>query len=232
MRPPWEELEPASRGAVERKRHAAYRVEQFGTTVFAVALALPVIQLVTQASSLMLPASSLAQALRAILPAFGACVAALLALIACWFLYHIAFHYLTRSSGTLLLLHGILLPAALLIPFSAALLDTLALYRQAVLLFGGNIILLQLLLALIWRHAVKAGLLFGSDVPRRVVLRIRLMLGASVAALAIATTFALLSPVVSVTLLAAILAAQMALIARGGYRLDLYSTAARSTGEM
>lgn len=229
MRPPWEELEPASKSAVERNRHAARRVEQFATAIFAVAMALPVLRLIDHATASIEPDSSLTQAIQATWPASGACAAALLVLLTCWFLHHLMFHYLTRSSGPLLLLHAALLPAVLFVPFSAALLNTLTLTRQAVLLFEGNAILLQLLLVLAWRHAVKGGLLFGSDVPRRVVVRVRLLLIAGAASLGLVAGLALINSTLSLLALAAVLTAQMALIARGGYALDLRTPASRAS---
>lgn len=223
MRPPWEDLEPASRSAVERQRHAAKRVDQFATAVFAVAMALPVIRLIEQASTTILPGSPLIQMVRAIGPAIASCAIALLALLASWLLHHLVSHYLTRSSGTLLLLHAVLLPSVLFIPFSASLLNLLSLTRPMLLLFEGNVLLVQLLLMLTWRHAIRGGLLFGSDVPRRVVLRVRLLLGAGVGALVAVAGVAMVSPAVSLVAFAVVLLAQMIIIARGGYALDLHT---------
>jgi len=231
MRPPWEELEPASRGAVERQRHAARRVEQLATVVFAAAMALPVILLINHMVSSVPAQSTLSEALRATWPASGACAMAILVLLSCWFLHHLQFHYLTRSSGWLLLIHALLLPSALFVPFSTALLNTLSLTREALLLFEGNVLIIQLLLLLIWRHAVKAGLLFGSDVPRRVVMRLRTMLKSGVAVMLLVCGLAFVSTTVSLTALVVLLVAQMALIARGGYTIDLRPGAARTTGD-
>lgn len=228
MRPPWEDLEPASRSAVERQRHAAKRVEQFATAVFAVAMALPVVRLIEQASISILPGSPLIQMLRTIGPAIASCAIALLVLLANWLLHHLVSHYLTRSSGTLLLLHVVLLPSVLFIPFSASLLNVQSLTRTTLLLFECNVVMLQLLLMLTWRHAVRGGLLFGSDVPRRVVLRVRLLLGAGAGALVVVAGVAMVSPAASLMAFVAVLLAQMLFIARGGYALDLHAPPPRS----
>ena len=144
-----------------------------------------------------------------------------LALLSCWFLYHLEFHYLTRSSGRLLFTHALLLPSALFVPFSTALLNTLTLSRQSLLPLEGNVLLLQLLLLLTWRHAVKGGLLFGSDVPARVVRRLRLILRASTSAMVAVFGLAFVSATASLGLLVALFVTQIALVAKGGYTLDL-----------
>ena len=223
-------MEPASRGAVERQRHAARRVEQLATVVFAAAMALQEFLFINHALSVTPSSSELRETLATLGPAAGACAMGLLTLLACWFLHHLQFHYLTRSSGWLLLIHALLLPSALFVPFSTALLNTLSLTRQSLLLFEGDVLIIQVLLLLIWRHAVKAGLLFGSDVPRRVVMRLRTMLRSSVAALLLICGLALVSTTVSLGAIVALLVAQMAVVAKGGYTLDIRPGAVRTTG--
>lgn len=89
--------------------------------------------------------------------------------------------------------------------------------RTALLVFEGNAILVQLLLMLTWRQAIKGGLVFGSNVPRRAVFRLRLLLMMGLAAFIIATGLAFISPAVSAAALAAAAIAQMIDIARRGY---------------
>ena len=221
MRPPWDELEPASRGTVERQHQAVRRVEQLVTVVFAAAMALLVILLVNYTSASATTESSLSAILRSTWPAAGACAMGFLVLLSCWLLYHLQFHYLTQSSGWLLLLHALLLPSALLIPFSTALLNTLALTRQSVLLFDANVLVIQILLLLMWRHSVKGGLLFGGNVPSRVVRRMRLLLRAGVSAMLIVIGLALVSTPAGLGALIALLVLEIALVAKGGYTLDL-----------
>jgi uncharacterized membrane protein len=175
------------------------------------------------------PGSTLAEALPAMWPAAGACAVGFLALLSCWFLHHLQFHYLTRSSGGLLLAHALLLPAVLLVPFSTALLNTLALRSQALLPFEANELLLQVLLLLTWRHAVKGGLLFGSDVPSQVVRRLRLMLRAGSITMLVIVGLAFVSAPVSLGALIALLGTQIALVAKGGYTLDLRASPERIT---
>ncbi len=230
MRPPWEELEPASRGAVESQHQAVRRVEQLATVVFAASMALLVILLVNRVTTSTPEGGDLARALPEIWPAAGACAIGFLALFASWFLYHLQFHYLTQSSGWLLFLHALLLPSALLIPFSTALLDTLAVTRDVVALLGGNVLLVQVLLLLIWRHAVKGGLLFGSNVPVRVVRRMKLLLCAGVSAMLVVIALALLSAPVSLGALIAVLATETALVVKGGYTLEIRTPRAPTPG--
>jgi len=221
MRSPWEELEPASRDAVDRQHQAVRRVELLATVVFAAAMAVLVVLLVNFAGASVPVAGNPTDLLKALWPAAGACALGFLVLLSIWLLYHLQFHYLTQSSGLLLLLHALLLPSALLIPFSTALLNTLALTRQAVLLFDANVLLIQILLLLMWRHAVKGGLLFGSNVPARVVRRMRLLLRAGVSAMLVVLGLAMLSSPAGLGALIAVLAAQIAVVTKGGYTLDL-----------
>ena len=228
MRPPWEELEPASRGAVERQHQAVRRIEQLSTVVFAAAMALLVILLVNYTRASSTSGDGLVDIVRVIWPAAAGCATGFLVILSCWFLYHLQFHYLTQSSGWLLLMHALLLPSALFIPFSTDLLNTLALTRQAVLLLEGNVFVMQLLLLLIWRHAIKGGLLFGSDVPSRVVRRLKMMLRAGVSAMLVVIGLALVSAPASLGALIAVLVAQIAFVVKGGYTLEIHTTRVRT----
>ncbi len=221
MRPPWEELEPASRVTVERQHQDVRRVEQLATVALGAAMALLVILLVDRIRVSPTQAVALSDILPALWPAAGVCAIGFLVLLSCWFLYHLQFHYLTQSSGWLLLIHALLVPSALFIPFSADLLNALGLTRQAVLLLAGNVFAIQLLLLLTWRHAVKGGLLFGSDVPPRVVRRMKWLLRAGVGAMLLVIGLALLSAPAGVGTLVAVLAAEIAVVVKGGYTLNI-----------
>jgi uncharacterized membrane protein len=221
MRPPWEELEPASRGAVQSQHQAVRRIEQLATVVFAASMALLVILLVDRVNTSSPQGSDLARILPYIWPAVGACAIGFLALLASWFLYHLQFHYLTQSSGWLLFMHALLLPSALLVPFSTALFDALSLTRDAVLLVEANVLLVQVVLLLIWRHAVKGGLLFGSNVPSRVVRHMKALLRAGVSAMLVVIALALLSAPASLGALVAVLLGELVLVVKGGYTLDI-----------
>jgi uncharacterized membrane protein len=231
MRLPWEELEPASRGAVERQRQAVRRVERLAAAAFAAAMALLVLLLAADTVSSLPEQATLPEALRMTWRTAVAGAVGFLALLSCWFLHHLEFHYLTRSSGGLLLLHTILLPAVLLVPLSAALHNTLSPTAHALLFFEVNVVTIQVVLLLTWRHAVKGGLLFGSDVPRRVVMRLRTILGSGVALLLGACVLSLVNTLASVVVLAAVLVAQIALVGIGGYTLEPGAGAGRKPGQ-
>ena len=226
MRPPWEELEPASRGAVERQRQAVRRVEQLATLACVAALALVAWAAVESIQTAVASVGGVA-----IGPAAGAGVLAVFIVLTAWLIHHLQFAYLTRSSGTLLLLHVLLVPSLLFVPSSTAVMVTAGLTRTAVLLVVLNVLLLDGLLLLAWRHAVKGGLLFGGDVPSRVVARVRLLLNVSVVALAGTTGLSYVQPVSGMVALICLLILQVAVVARGGYTLDVRSRASRTRGQ-
>lgn len=231
MRPPWEELEPASRGAVERQRQSVRRIEQSTAVVFAASMALQTLLLLNHTNAAAREVATVAAALQVTWPVVLASALGLLVLLACWVVHHVQFHYLTKSSGSLLLIHVFLLPSALSVPLSTTLLYTLGFASHTALLLESNVLLIQVLLLLIWRHAVRGGLLFGSDIPRRAVLRVRLMLRLGVVASLVACGLVLASTTVGVSALVALLVAQIALIAKGGYTLDISPVEAHPTAD-
>lgn len=221
MRLPWEELEPASQGAVERQHRAVRHITHFTNTVFAVAMALLVLQLVDYAVSSVSQAQSLLVIIRMLWPALAACALGFLVLFVSWMVHHVQFNYLTKSSGGLLLLHVLMLSSALLLPVSTVLLNNSEPDPNTVAIYTGHVLVLQLLLLLTWRHAVKGGLLFGSDVPARIVFRLRLMLRWQTILLIVIFGLAFANPALSLGALAGVFAISLLLIAKGGYTLDL-----------
>jgi len=229
MRLPWEELEPASHETLERQRRAVHQLAHLAGTAFAVAMALIVLQLVDRTISSGLTATHLFESIRTLWPTTVACLVSLLILLTCWLLHHIQFHYLTRSSGALLLLHTVLLLVVLLVPLSTAVLHEVGITRDVLVLYTGHVFLLLLLLLLMWRHAVKGGLLFGSDVPARIVFRLRLILRAGIIVLPLILGLAFASAAASLGALVALFAIYLILITKGGYTLDVLRSRAHLT---
>jgi uncharacterized membrane protein len=226
MRPPWEELEPASRGAVERQRLAVRRIEQLATLTCVAALAL-----VAWAAVEAIRNSVASGGGPVIWPTAGAGGLAGLIVLTAWLIHHLQFAYLTRSSGTLLLLHVLLVPSLLLVPSSTSVLVTAGLTRTAMLLVAVNVLLLDGVLLLAWRHAVKGGLLFGGDVPSRVVARVRLLLRTSVVAFTATAGLSYAHPISGMVALICLLILQVAVVSRGGYTLDVHSRAPHTPGQ-
>jgi len=152
------------------------------------------------------------------------------ALFALWMLHHYEFHYLTRASGGLAWLNGLLLLFLTLAPITTSLLDGFASSRAAVLLYEVNLLAVMLLLLIIWRHAAGAGLLFGSDIPSRTVQRMRLALSLGVVTLLITAALAAIVPNVSLVLTFALFLVYAVVTARGGYALELHRGRTPSEG--
>ncbi len=224
MRPPWEELEPASQGAVERRRQAIRNLAQFTSIACAATLALVVVDFASHLVSALPAHSSLPHAAREIRPALIATLLSCLILLTFWLLPHLQFHYLTRTSGTLLVLHVFLLPCIVLLTASHAVLSSLGFVRDAGILYAGNVLAAHALLLLTWQHAIKGGLLFGSDVPARAVTRLRLLLRFGTIGPLVAVGVTFVNVAASLFVLAALSAIHLTLIARGGYTLDILKT--------
>lgn len=229
MQPPWEELEPASQGAYERQRQAVRDVSQFSGVVFVAVIAVVVLHTITHISSSLSAPGSLSDIARAAWPALATVLLSLLVLFTLWLLHHIQTRYLTQLDGTLLLLHVALFSATILLSVSAAWMNELGSTRDAVVLFSGNTLAIQALLLLIWRHAVRAGLLFGSDVPSRVVARLRLLLQIGTVSAVAVVGLSYAGAGVGIGALTAVFLVQILLLARGGYTLSLRRKAGRLT---
>ena len=222
MRAPWDVLEPAARGEVQREERAVGRVERFTGVVFGVAMALLVLSLVVPQLTGQLEDATLRGFLAQMLPAFLTFLLSFSLLATIWVLHHFQFNYLVRSSGGLLWLNAVLVVFVALVPFSTALLSTYGITTTAVLLYEANLLAIQALLLLNWRQAVRTGLLFGGNVPAAVVRRMRVALTAGTACVLATIPLSLISPHMGLGLLAGLAAFYIFLTARGGYTLDAF----------
>ncbi|MBN1855333.1 MAG: DUF1211 domain-containing protein [Dehalococcoidia bacterium] len=221
MRSPWEELEPATHALVERRHHAVRRVEQFADGVFAVALILMILHLSVPQLTQPPTEAALRRSLLEMWPTFFAYALSFVILFMYWVLHHFQFHYFTRASGGLIWLTGLMLAFVALLPFSTALVSDYAMTRTAMLFYEGDIFAIQFLLARSWTHATGSGLLFGSDIPPHVVQRMKLALRIGVFYVLFTMGLVFISPLLSMSMLAALCIYYVVLTARGGYTLDL-----------
>jgi len=222
MRAPWDVLEPAARGDIQREQHAVARVERITTAVFAFAIALLVLNLLVPQVEGQPTDAALRAALVQMLPAFLAVSLSFSLLATGWVLHHLQLHYFVRTGGDVLWINAALMLAVVVVPFSTALVSTYAMTRTAVILYEVNILALLVLLQLNWRRAIKTGLLFGGNVPSAVVRRMRLALATGTAYVLATMAFAWVSPYLSLGLLAGLAAFYIFLTARGGYTLDAF----------
>lgn len=229
MQPPWDELEPASQSAYRRQRQAVRDVSQFSGVVFVAVMAVIVLHTITHIASSIPDPSSLSDIARTSWPALATVLLSLLVLFTLWLLHHIQMRYVTQIDGMLLLLHVALFSAAILLSVSAAWLNAVGSTRGTGALFAGNTVAIQALLLLIWRHAVRAGLLFGSDVPSLVVVRLRLLLQIGTASATAVVGLSYAGASVGIGALAAVFLIQLLLLARGGYTLNFRRNAGRLT---
>ncbi len=219
MRAPWEDLEPASRERVERHRSAINRLESLTDVVFA--LSVIVLVLRTELPQLGIPPSDLPRALIESLAGLYVYPLCFLFLFVYWVLHHYQFRYLTRSSGRLVWLTGLLIASVAVLPLTASLLDSGSLLTITVLMFEVNVLVVHLLLYFTWRHAVKGGLMFGGDVPSGIVRRMRTALRLGVAYILITVGLAFVAPNISISVLVGLALFYIVLTSRGGYALDV-----------
>ena len=222
MRAPWDVLEPAARGEIEREERAVARLERVTTAIVAFATALLVLNLVVPQVEGQPTDAALRAALLQMLPAFLAFVLSFSLLATCWVLHHFQLHYFVRTGGDVLWINAALMLAVVIVPFSTALVSTYAMTRTAVILYEANILAIQALLLLNWRRAIKTGLLFGGNVPSAVVRRMRLALAAGMAYVLATMPLAFVSPYLSLALLTGLAGFYIFLTARGGYTLDAF----------
>jgi uncharacterized membrane protein len=221
VRLPWEELEPASRSTIERQRRAVLRLERLTDCVFSAAVFALVLIPAFPYLSGVADGPSTWRSLLEMCPAALPHVFSVFALFALWTLHHYEFHYLTRASGALAWLNAALLLLVAATPVTASLLDGFASSGLTVLLYSANLLATLLLLLLIWRHASVAGLLFGSDIPRRTVERMRTALRCGAAAQFVGTALAPVAPNVALAITATVFIAYAVVTGRGGYTLEL-----------
>ncbi|MFW6057192.1 MAG: TMEM175 family protein, partial [Chloroflexota bacterium] len=202
-----------------RHRSAVNRLESLTDVVFA--LSVIVLVLRTELPRLDVPPPELPAALIESMAGFYVYPLCFLFLFVYWVLHHYQFRYLTRSSGRLVWLTGLLIASVAVLPLTASLLGSCGLLTATVLIFEVNVLVIHLLLYFTWKHAVKGGLMFGGDVPSGIVRRMRTALRLGVTCILITVGLAFVAPNVSISVLVGLALFYIVLTARGGYTLDV-----------
>jgi uncharacterized membrane protein len=134
------------------------RIEAFSDGVFAIAITLLVLELkVPTIGNVRLSSALLRQ-----WPSYAAFSLSFAFIGIMWVNHHRLFTHITRSTSTLLVLNLVLLFGVTVVPFPTAVLATYlrtADARSAALFYNGTYVAIAVLFNLLWRYAIRAGLL-------------------------------------------------------------------------
>lgn len=133
------------------------RIEALSDGVFAIAMTLLVLELHVPRIEVERAAAQLAPALRALAPHLVTFMVSFVLLGTLWVGQHFQFHWVRRANRTLIWINLFFLMCISFLPFSAALLSEYGANRHAVLVYGVNLLLAGLFLALSWRYAMHRG---------------------------------------------------------------------------
>lgn len=163
---------------VSYNRVAGQSVERLAALsdgIFAVAMTLLVLDLRLPVAAAVHGELGLAHALRALLPQLLTYLMSFLTLGIFWVGQQTQINHLARSDRHLTWIHLGFLFAVTITPFSTMLLAEFMAYRQALLVYWSNILLLGAVLYGSWGYALRAGLVksdMPADVPAAVCRRI------------------------------------------------------------
>ncbi|MBV9852858.1 MAG: DUF1211 domain-containing protein [Armatimonadetes bacterium] len=147
------------------------RIEAFSDGVFAVAITLLALDLHVPRLNELAPGVRLGGALLGEWPAFLAYVTSFLTILVMWVNHHRLFELIRRSDHWFLIVNGLLLMGVTVIPFSTSLLAEYIGHRDASVaaaVFSGGYLLIALGYNLLWRYALRVGLLKPDAPPRAV----------------------------------------------------------------
>ena len=151
-------------------RNETARIEAFSDGVFAIAITLLVLDLKVPRS---LPqGSSLAEALIAQWPTFGAYLTSFATIGIMWINHHYLFTVIRRSDHNLLILNLLLLLMVTFIPYPTSLLAEYFNHpgeRLAAVLYSGSFLVIALLFYVLWKYASKDNRLIGHEVDHSIV---------------------------------------------------------------
>jgi uncharacterized membrane protein len=179
------------------------RIETLGDGIFAIVLTLLVFELKVPTIPLGVdPAQALPGLLIAMWPKFVSWLLSFVILGVYWQAHHGQYNFIRRVDRPLIWLNILFFMMVALIPFTAALMGTFPATRLAVVLYGVNLILVNLSLAWHWRHATRRHWLVDAHMePAAVAVAYRrILLPPVVYAVAIAATW--LDPHVAIALYA------------------------------
>ena len=144
------------------------RVEAFSDGVFAVAITLLVLDIHVPRFKELTKTLHLGDALLGEWPIYLAYVTSFLTILVMWVNHHRMFELIRRSDHLFLIFNGLLLMSVTLVPFSTSLLAEYIGHPDASVaaaVFCGTSILIALTFNLLWRYAVRTGLVHASDDP-------------------------------------------------------------------
>jgi uncharacterized membrane protein len=172
------------------------RIEALSDGVFAIAMTLLVLELHVPRIAAERVAEDLAPALRALAPNLVAFVVSFVLLGTLWVGQHFQFHWVRRTNRPLIWINLFFLMCISFLPFSAALLSEYGANRHAVLVYGVNLLLAGLLLALSWRYAMHHGFVAQALSPA-ICRSIELRIWGGFAAYALSAILAFVDPRIS-----------------------------------
>lgn len=180
---------------------ATTRIETLSDGVFAIAMTLLVLDLKVPVG---VPPNELLNAVIHLGPQFGAYCVSFMVLAVYWIGHHNQFHLISHTDRTLLWINIFFLMSIAFLPFSTGLLASYNQEKEAVILYGGNVIFSGLALYFHWFYASGKGKLIKTDTAERVIYitKFRILIG--IAFYVVTTAVAFFSTKLSLVLFAAL----------------------------
>jgi uncharacterized membrane protein len=142
------------------------RIETLADGVFAIVMTLMVFQFSVPLAA---AKAELPRKLLELLPAFYSYVLSFVVLAMFWSGHHSAFHYISRSDGTLVLLNIFFLMFVALTPFSTSLMGRYYLEQLPILVYVANMFLAIITRFALWTYATGKHRLVDIDIDPRLV---------------------------------------------------------------
>jgi TMEM175 potassium channel family protein len=193
-------------GSEDRSGHGALsaaRIAALCDGVFAIAMTILVLEIAVPEAETV-PVERLLGSLRQLAPKVLVYVISFINLGVLWIGQHNQYHFIARTDRWFLWINISYLLLISFMPLSTALLGNYPLERIALLVYGANLLVATLVLALHWHYATAEGRLVAGRLPSGVVrIAHRRILG-SAAAYALALLLSLLVPVAGLALFLAV----------------------------
>lgn len=164
------------------------RIEALTDGIFAVAMTLLILDIKVPVVT---DAAQLPRALFALWPRCASYAISFLMLGIYWVGQHNQFHLIRHTDRTVLWINIVFLMTISFVPFSTALLSSYPLQQAAVVVYGGNLIVIGLILYGHWSYATHGRRLVDPELEERIVRTVerRILIGPALFALAIAVSF-------------------------------------------
>jgi uncharacterized membrane protein len=167
------------------------RIVSLTDAVFAIVMTLLVLEIVVPQLSHSEAANELPKRLLELLPDVWSYATSFIILGFFWISHDGRFHYIKRANRTLLWITIFYLMFLAFIPFSTALIGEYGDQQISVIIYGINIIIVQVWAYLEWKYATKEHRLVDSDLDPKFIVKMsrRLILGSILYLVAIAVSF-------------------------------------------